>query len=76
MATTNTTPKFTKAQAFAIALEALNQFPHPQAEEAKAKIVKELVEKAITEGVPPAQILNEGLLDGMNVIGEKFKKNN
>ena len=36
MATTNTTPKFTKAQAFAIALEALNQFSHPQAEEAKA----------------------------------------
>ena len=42
MATTNTTPKFTKAQAFAIALEALNQFSHPQAEEAKAKISKEI----------------------------------
>ena len=36
------TTKMTKAQAFAIALEALNQFSHPQVEEAKAKIVKEI----------------------------------
>lgn len=41
----------------------------------KAKIVKELVEKAISEGVPAVQILNEGLLHGMNIIGEKFKNN-
>ena len=41
----------------------------------KAKIVKELVEKAVAEGMPAAQILNEGLLSGMNVIGEKFKNN-
>ena len=41
----------------------------------KAKIVKELVAKAIEEGVPAADILNEGLLSGMNVIGEKFKTN-
>ncbi len=41
----------------------------------KAKIVKELVQKAIDEGVKPAEILNEGLLDGMSVIGEKFKNN-
>ena len=41
----------------------------------KAKIVKELVQQAIDEGVDPAQILNEGLLAGMNVIGEKFKNN-
>ena len=39
----------------------------------KAKIVKELVAKAIEEGLPAVQILNEGLLSGMNVIGEKFK---
>lgn len=41
----------------------------------KAKIVKELVQKAIDEGLPAAQILNEGLLSGMNIIGEKFKNN-
>lgn len=41
----------------------------------KAKIVKELVQKAVDEGLPAAQILNEGLLSGMNIIGEKFKNN-
>ena len=41
----------------------------------KAKIVKELVQQAIDEGSDPEQILNEGLLAGMNVIGEKFKNN-
>ena len=41
----------------------------------KAKIVKELVQKALDEGVAPEAILNEGLLDGMNIIGEKFKTN-
>ena len=41
----------------------------------KAKIVKELVAKALEEGVPAGQILNEALLSGMSVIGEKFKKN-
>ena len=41
----------------------------------KAKIVKEMVAQAIEEGGSPAQILNEGLLEGMNVIGEKFKNN-
>jgi corrinoid protein of di/trimethylamine methyltransferase len=41
----------------------------------KAKIVAELVQKALDEGVAPDAILNEGLLSGMNVIGEKFKNN-
>ena len=41
----------------------------------KAKIVKEMVQTAIDEGIEPAKILNEGLLSGMNVIGEKFKNN-
>lgn len=41
----------------------------------KAKIVKELVQNAVDEGLPAAQILNEGLLAGMNIIGEKFKNN-
>ncbi len=41
----------------------------------KAKIVKELVARAIEEGCPAAEILNEGMLSGMNIIGEKFKNN-
>ncbi|EPR12572.1 corrinoid protein [Ruminiclostridium papyrosolvens] len=39
----------------------------------KAKIVKELVQKAVDEGLSAVNILNSGLLDGMAVIGEKFK---
>jgi len=38
-----------------------------------AKAVKELVAKAIDEGIPARQILDNGLLAGMNVVGEKFK---
>ena len=41
----------------------------------KAKIVKELVQQAIDQGLPVQQILDEGLLAGMGVIGEKFKNN-
>ena len=41
----------------------------------KAKIVKELVQKALDEGIAPELILNEGLLSGMNIVGEKFKAN-
>lgn len=40
----------------------------------KAKVVKELVQKAIDEGISAESILKEGLLDGMGIIGEKFKK--
>ncbi len=41
----------------------------------KAKVVKELVQAALDEGVAPLKILEEGLLSGMSVIGEKFKNN-
>lgn len=41
----------------------------------RAKNVKELVAKAIEEGIEPGVILSDGLLSGMSVIGEKFKKN-
>ena len=41
----------------------------------KAKIVKELVQQAVDEGIPPETVLKEGMLPGMNVIGEKFKNN-
>ena len=41
----------------------------------KAKVVKELVEQAVAEGIAAQTILNEGLLAGMSVIGVKFKNN-
>ncbi|HHW49432.1 MAG TPA: cobalamin-binding protein [Clostridiaceae bacterium] len=44
-------------------------------QQGRAKNVKELVQKAIDEGVPAESILKEGLIAGMNVIGEKFKNN-
>ena len=46
-----------------------------QLQAGKAKVVKTLVQQAIDEGVPAQTILEEGLLAGMNVIGEKFKNN-
>ncbi len=46
-----------------------------QLQAGKAKIVKGLVQQAIDEGVPAQEVLEKGLLDGMNVIGEKFKNN-
>ena len=41
----------------------------------KAKLVKELVQKAIDDGANIEEILNDGLLAGMSLIGEKFKNN-
>ena len=41
----------------------------------RAKNVKALVQQAIDEGIDPKVILNEGLLDGMMIIGGKFKRN-
>ena len=41
----------------------------------KFKIVKALVQQAIDEGVPAETVLREGLIEGMNVVGEKFKNN-
>ena len=41
----------------------------------KAKDVKALVQQAIDAGIAPKDILEQGLLHGMDVIGEKFKNN-
>ena len=55
-------------------MQILNQISE-NLQNGKAKIVKELVQEALDAGVKPAEILSEGLLCGMNVIGEKFKNN-
>ncbi len=41
----------------------------------RAKNVKALVEEALEQGIDPKEILNEGLLAGMMIIGGKFKRN-
>ena len=41
----------------------------------KVKNTKALVQQAIDEGIPAQVILEQGLIAGMNVIGEQFKNN-
>lgn len=41
----------------------------------RAKNVKNLVQEALDQGVDPKEILNEGLLAGMMIVGGKFKRN-
>ncbi len=41
----------------------------------KANDVKEMVKTALSDGVPAKQILEEGLLSGMSIVGVKFKNN-
>ena len=40
----------------------------------RVKDVKKLVEEALEAGMDPKVILNEGLLEGMSIIGGKFKR--
>jgi len=40
-----------------------------------AKAVAELTSKALTEGLKPSEILNDGLIKGMSEVGVKFKAN-
>lgn len=41
----------------------------------KAKDVAALVEQALAAGIAPDVVLNDGLVAGMNAIGEKFRNN-
>ena len=52
-------------------LEQISEF----LQQGRAKNVKELVNKAIEEGISTREILDKGLLSGMSIIGEKFKNN-
>lgn len=44
-------------------------------QQGKTPKVKELVTQALEEGISAKEILENGLLSGMSIIGEKFKKN-
>lgn len=41
----------------------------------KVTLVKELVQQAVDDGIPAEDILNDALLKGMSIIGERFKNN-
>jgi 5-methyltetrahydrofolate--homocysteine methyltransferase len=41
----------------------------------KAPLVRELVEKCLSQGMEPGRIMNEGMVAAMSVIGQKFKAN-
>mgnify|MGYP001033914297 CR=1 FL=1 len=41
----------------------------------KAPQVEDLVQKAIDEGQDVEEILNQGLISGMSIVGEKFERN-
>lgn len=41
----------------------------------KVADVRKLVEALLTEGVPAKDILNNGLLEAMGEVGQRFKKN-
>lgn len=52
-------------------MKALSEF----LQKGKAKDVRELTQQAVDEGMGPEEILDQGLLAGMNVIGVRFKNN-
>lgn len=41
----------------------------------RAKLIKTLIPQALEEGIPAQQILQDGLLAGMEVVGRRFKAN-
>ncbi len=53
--------------------ETLNEIS-AQLQRGRAKIVKELVTNALEAGLSAEEILNDGLMAGMNEVGEKFKE--
>jgi methanogenic corrinoid protein MtbC1 len=43
-------------------------------ENGKSKIIEGLVQEALTEGLDPLAILNEGMINAMSTVGERFQK--
>lgn len=39
----------------------------------KRKIIKGLIEEALAEGCKPIDILNQGMINAMSIVGDKFK---
>ncbi len=66
--------KSNKIKGETLKMEILNEISI-NVQNGRSKAVKELVERAIEAGANVEEILNDGLLAGMNIIGEKFKNN-
>jgi corrinoid protein of di/trimethylamine methyltransferase len=43
-------------------------------EKGKSKLIEGLVQEALSEGTDPLKILNEGMINAMEVVGEQFRK--
>jgi 5-methyltetrahydrofolate--homocysteine methyltransferase len=43
-------------------------------EKGKAKLIEGLIQEALAEGIEPQKILNEGMINAMTVVGEKFQR--
>jgi methanogenic corrinoid protein MtbC1 len=43
-------------------------------ENGKTKLIEGLVQEALNAGEDPVNILNEGMVAAMSVVGEKFQK--
>lgn len=56
-------------------MEAIVQEISEFLQKGRVKNVKALVQQALDEGINPKEILNDGLLSGMMIVGEKFKNN-
>ncbi len=55
-------------------MEILNQISEAL-QKGQAPAVKEMCQKALDDGLNAKEILEGGLMDGMGIIGDKFKKN-
>ncbi|HBE04079.1 MAG: methyltransferase [Spirochaetes bacterium GWF1_41_5] len=55
-------------------MEILNQISE-LLQKGKMKDVTELTQKSLSEGIAASKILDDALVKGMSIIGEKFKKN-
>ncbi|HAL57601.1 MAG TPA: cobalamin-binding protein [Bacteroidetes bacterium] len=55
-------------------MEILNELS-ANLQEGYADKTKKLTEEALAQGIPATEILEKGLIAGMNIVGGKFKKN-
>jgi corrinoid protein of di/trimethylamine methyltransferase len=55
-------------------MEILNQISEAL-QKGQAPAVKEMCQKALEDGLNAKEILEGGLMDGMGIVGDKFKKN-
>ena len=67
--------KVFKKQKGRITMEELMREISELLQKGRAPLVKEKVQLALDQGISPKDILENGLLAGMDVVGDKFKNN-